>query len=77
MCLLEHLSTTASTVGNNTTVLEEWSCPHADDVFKYQAYKITYLLVFPVALLCNFGALLVFFRQSSRRYELTPVLHLH
>lgn len=43
------------------------NCMHHDDEFKYTAYKITYLLLFPVAFLCNIGALVVFFMQRSRR----------
>ncbi|KAG7215179.1 hypothetical protein INR49_006926 [Caranx melampygus] len=43
------------------------ACFHNDDAFKYRAYTFTYLLVFPVAFLCNIGALAVFFLQSSRR----------
>ncbi|XP_032438775.1 cysteinyl leukotriene receptor 2-like [Xiphophorus hellerii] len=43
------------------------TCPHDDDEFKYNAYILTYFLVFPVAFLCNILALVVFFRQKKRR----------
>ncbi|KAM4611673.1 cysteinyl leukotriene receptor 2 [Polymixia lowei] len=42
-------------------------CNHDNDPFKYLAYTITYLLVFPVALLSNSGALVVFLLQTHRR----------
>lgn len=50
------------------------SCSHNDDAFKYRAYTITYLLLFPVAFLGNIGALLVFFLQSSRRNSASCVV---
>ncbi|XP_056224937.1 cysteinyl leukotriene receptor 2-like isoform X2 [Seriola aureovittata] len=56
-------------MGNNTSATTEMlvACFHDDDTFKYRAYTFTYLLVFPVAFLCNVGALAVFFLQSNRR----------
>ncbi|CAI5671337.1 unnamed protein product [Oreochromis niloticus] len=56
---------------NNNTTKSHLQCFHKDDAFKYSAYRYTYLLVFPVALICNIGALAVFFRQSSRRNNAT------
>lgn len=50
------------------------ACFHNDDAFKYRAYTFTYLLVFPVAFLCNIGALAVFFLQSSRRSSASCVV---
>lgn len=41
-------------------------CYHDDNAFKYRAYIYTYILVFPVAFLCNTGALVVFFRIRKR-----------
>ncbi|KAM9717201.1 cysteinyl leukotriene receptor 2 [Menidia menidia] len=53
---------------NSSNVSRELlSCSHDDDEFKYRAYTVTYLLVFPVALLCNAGALLVFTHQALAR----------
>ncbi|XP_054457894.1 cysteinyl leukotriene receptor 2-like [Anoplopoma fimbria] len=43
------------------------TCFHKDDEFKYRAYTSTYLVLFPVAILCNIGALVFFFLQGSRR----------
>ncbi|XP_033465426.1 cysteinyl leukotriene receptor 1 isoform X2 [Epinephelus lanceolatus] len=59
-------------VGNNSSVLA--ACFHNDDAFKYRAYTFTYLLLFPVAFLCNIGALVVFFLQSSRRNSASCVV---
>lgn len=59
-------------VGNNSSVLA--ACFHNDDAFKYRAYTFTYLLLFPVAFLCNMGALVVFFLQSSRRNSASCVV---
>nr|XP_008303217.1 PREDICTED: uncharacterized protein LOC103374843 [Stegastes partitus] len=50
------------------------ACFHDDDAFKYRAYAFTYLLVFPVAFLCNVGALAVFFLQSGRRSSASCVV---
>ncbi|XP_022616613.1 cysteinyl leukotriene receptor 2-like isoform X1 [Seriola dumerili] len=65
----EDLLTTPTVMGNNTSATTEMlvACFHDDDTFKYRAYTFTYLLVFPVAFLCNIGALTVFFLQSNRR----------
>ncbi|KAM9335151.1 cysteinyl leukotriene receptor 1 [Symphorus nematophorus] len=64
---VENLLTTAIVTGNKTSVTGELpACFHDDDAFKYRAYTFTYLLLFPVAFLCNIGALAVFFLQSSR-----------
>ncbi|KAM4713921.1 cysteinyl leukotriene receptor 2-like [Anableps anableps] len=59
--------TMSASNSNNTTIVEKWSCPHDDDKFKYNAYIFTYVLVFPVAFLCNILALVVFFKQKKRR----------
>uniref|UniRef100_A0A669CK67 Cysteinyl leukotriene receptor 1-like n=1 Tax=Oreochromis niloticus TaxID=8128 RepID=A0A669CK67_ORENI len=59
---------------NNNTTKSHLQCFHEDDAFKYSAYRYTYLLVFPVALICNIGALAVFFRQSSRRRSASCVI---
>ncbi|XP_071315347.1 cysteinyl leukotriene receptor 2-like [Trachinotus anak] len=65
----DRLLTTPIVIGNNTSVTLELplECFHGDDAFKYRIYTFTYLLVFPVAFLCNIGALAVFFLQISRR----------
>ncbi|XP_004574940.3 cysteinyl leukotriene receptor 1 [Maylandia zebra] len=59
---------------NNNTAKSHLACFHEDDAFKYSAYRYTYLLVFPVAFICNIGALAVFFRQSSRRRSASCVI---
>lgn len=41
-------------------------CVHDDDTFKYQAYIFTYLPLFPVAFLCNVGALVAYWRRRHR-----------
>ncbi|XP_041635066.1 cysteinyl leukotriene receptor 1 [Cheilinus undulatus] len=69
------LLTTPLTVANNTSVpVELLTCFHGDDSFKYRAYTFTYLLLFPVAFLCNIGALVVFFLQSSHRNSASSVV---
>ncbi|XP_040887639.1 cysteinyl leukotriene receptor 1-like isoform X3 [Toxotes jaculatrix] len=72
----EHLLTTPIMAGHNTSVAAELlvACFHDDDAFKYRAYTFTYLLLFPVAFLCNIGALVVFFLQSSRRSSASCVV---
>lgn len=47
---------------------------HDDNSFKYRAYTITYLLLFPVALLSNIGALIVFLLQNNRRNSASCVV---
>ncbi|XP_030018250.1 cysteinyl leukotriene receptor 1-like [Sphaeramia orbicularis] len=59
-----HQSTPSIVLSINTSDLLK--CFHDDDAFKYRAYTFTYMLVFPVAFICNIGALVVFFLQSSR-----------
>ncbi|XP_035634066.1 cysteinyl leukotriene receptor 2-like isoform X1 [Oncorhynchus keta] len=49
------------------TLTSNQSCSGEDEVFKYRAYTVTYLLVFPIALLFNSGALFVFLRLKSKR----------
>nr|XP_019964951.1 PREDICTED: cysteinyl leukotriene receptor 2-like [Paralichthys olivaceus]XP_019964952.1 PREDICTED: cysteinyl leukotriene receptor 2-like [Paralichthys olivaceus]XP_019964953.1 PREDICTED: cysteinyl leukotriene receptor 2-like [Paralichthys olivaceus] len=63
-----HLQTLAIAIGNNTSMMynNSLTCSHADESFKYYAYCATYLVVFPVAFLCNIGALVVFILQSLR-----------
>ncbi|XP_034424817.1 cysteinyl leukotriene receptor 1 isoform X1 [Hippoglossus hippoglossus] len=46
---------------------EMMKCIHSDDLFRYNAYIITYLVVFPLAFLCNTGALVIFLLQGPRR----------
>ncbi|XP_070785548.1 cysteinyl leukotriene receptor 2-like [Enoplosus armatus] len=71
----KHLLTTPIGVGNNTSVTVELeACFHDDDAFKYRAYTFTYLLLFPVALFCNIGALAIFFLQRSRRSSASSVV---
>ncbi|XP_074479800.1 cysteinyl leukotriene receptor 2-like [Sebastes fasciatus] len=54
-------------VGNDSSSEEtQVACFHDDDAFKYRAYTFTYLPLFPVAFLCNIGALVVFFLQRGR-----------
>ncbi|XP_045921464.1 cysteinyl leukotriene receptor 2 [Micropterus dolomieu] len=67
-----HLPTNQSGGSNNTSELAK--CFHNDDAFKYRAYTFTYLLLFPVAFLCNIGALAVFFLQRSRRNSASCVV---
>ncbi|XP_040025252.2 cysteinyl leukotriene receptor 2 [Gasterosteus aculeatus] len=50
------------------------ACFHGDDAFKYRAYTVTYLLLFPVAILSNIGALSVFFLLGSRRSSPSSVV---
>lgn len=50
----------------NTPIVINSSCVHNDDEFKYRAYTFTYLLLFPVAFLCNVGALAVFLQRGRR-----------
>ncbi|XP_074518263.1 cysteinyl leukotriene receptor 2-like [Halichoeres trimaculatus] len=65
--------TTPITSGNNTSA-EMPTCFHDDYAFKYCAYTITYVLLFPVAFLCNVGALVVFFMQSGHRNSPSSVV---
>ncbi|XP_037540339.1 cysteinyl leukotriene receptor 2-like [Nematolebias whitei] len=54
-------------VSNSTLPVGPLShCYHDDSAFKYRAYICTYILVFPVAFLCNAGALVVFFQIRKR-----------
>nr|XP_033962404.1 cysteinyl leukotriene receptor 2-like [Pseudochaenichthys georgianus] len=46
----------------------------SEDSFKYLAYSVTYLLLFPVTLICNGGALVVFILQWSRRSSASCVV---
>ncbi|XP_030580139.1 cysteinyl leukotriene receptor 1 isoform X2 [Archocentrus centrarchus] len=69
----ELLMSTTVAIGNNTTK-SLMECVHDDDAFKYSAYRYTYLLVFPVAFLCNIAALAVFFRQTGRRRSASCVV---
>ncbi|KAM3591195.1 uncharacterized protein V6R79_024404 [Siganus canaliculatus] len=65
----------SSSVLNDSSVSGELpNCFYDDDAFKYRAYTFTYLLVFPVALVSNIGALVVFFRQNGRRSSASCVV---
>ncbi|KAM8746749.1 cysteinyl leukotriene receptor 2-like isoform X1 [Acanthopagrus latus] len=68
------LLTTPIVACNNSSAGELSQCFHDDDAFKYRAYTFTYLLLFPVAFLCNIGALGVFLLQSSRRNSASCVV---
>ncbi|XP_068569198.1 cysteinyl leukotriene receptor 2-like [Cebidichthys violaceus] len=70
------LNTLMGNVGNNSSVASDLlvACFHKDDAFKYHAYTFTYLLLFPVAILCNIGALAVFFLQGNRRSSASCVV---
>ncbi|XP_059210202.1 cysteinyl leukotriene receptor 2-like [Centropristis striata] len=72
----ENLSTTVAALSSNSSGTMELlaACFHVDDAFKYRAYTFTYLLLFPVAFLCNIAALAVFFLQSSRRSSASCVV---
>lgn len=70
---MENLLTTPFIVVNNSSGTFN-SCFQNDYKFKHLAYTFTYLLVFPVAFLCNIGALFVFFRQSNRRCSASLVV---
>ncbi|XP_031175656.1 cysteinyl leukotriene receptor 2 [Sander lucioperca] len=71
----ERLLTTPVIMGNNSSVTQDsMACFHDDDAFKYRAYTFTYLLLFPVAFLCNMGALAVFFLQRNRRHSASCVV---
>ncbi|XP_070404762.1 cysteinyl leukotriene receptor 1 isoform X2 [Nothobranchius furzeri] len=61
---------------SNTTVTTATpgSCYSNDTQFKYSAYTFTYILVFPVAFLCNIGALAVFLRQNKFRNSASQVV---
>lgn len=56
-------------LGNHTTTAlnSNQSCSGDDEIFKYRAYTVTYLLVFPMAFLSNIGALFVFLRLMPKR----------
>ncbi|XP_023807292.1 cysteinyl leukotriene receptor 2-like isoform X1 [Oryzias latipes] len=41
-------------------------CLHNSDTFKYYVYTCTYMVVFPVAFLCNIGALVAFHRMKKK-----------
>ncbi|XP_053199222.1 cysteinyl leukotriene receptor 2-like [Scomber japonicus] len=73
---LLRLPTPPIAFANNTSVTVELlvACVHNDDAFKFRAYTFTYLLLFPVAFLCNVAALVVFFMQSSRRSSASCVV---
>ncbi|XP_030287118.1 cysteinyl leukotriene receptor 2-like [Sparus aurata] len=71
---VERLLTTPLVACNNSSAGELLQCFHNDDAFKYRAYTFTYLLLFPVAFLCNIGALGVFLLQSSRRNSASCVV---
>ncbi|KAM4536947.1 cysteinyl leukotriene receptor 1 [Odontesthes bonariensis] len=73
----ELLKTTAVNTSSNTTVNgSTFHCSHRDDDFKYRAYTFTYLLVFPVAFLCNVGALLIFFCSRRRSASCVVMINL-
>ncbi|XP_076581663.1 cysteinyl leukotriene receptor 2 [Chaetodon auriga] len=76
MCSVQtQLLTTRIVICHNSSVtVELLACFHDDDAFKYRAYTFTYLLLFPVAFLCNIGALAVFFLQSSRRSSASCII---
>ncbi|XP_044198058.1 cysteinyl leukotriene receptor 2-like [Thunnus albacares] len=71
-----YLQTPPIALSNNTSTTSELLtvCVHNDDEFKFRAYKVTYLLLFPVAFLCNVGALVVFFQQTNRRSSASCVV---
>ncbi|XP_010782790.1 cysteinyl leukotriene receptor 2 [Notothenia coriiceps] len=46
----------------------------SEDSFKYYVYSATYVLLFPIALICNGGALVVFILQRSRRSSASCVV---
>ncbi|KAF3698204.1 Cysteinyl leukotriene receptor 1 [Channa argus] len=72
---MNELGLTTPNVINHTSVsIELAACFHDDDAFKYRAYTFTYLLLFPVAFLCNIGALSVFFLQRNRRSSASCVV---
>uniref|UniRef100_A0A3P8Z959 G-protein coupled receptors family 1 profile domain-containing protein n=1 Tax=Esox lucius TaxID=8010 RepID=A0A3P8Z959_ESOLU len=50
------------------------SCSSDDEVFKYRAYTVTYLLVFPIGFLTNSGALFVLLRLTPKRSASTIVM---
>ncbi|KAE8279536.1 Cysteinyl leukotriene receptor 1 [Larimichthys crocea] len=66
----KRLLTTAIAHGNSSWL----ACFHHDDAFKYRAYTFTYVLLFPVAFLCNVAAVAVFFLQSHRRNSASCVI---
>ncbi|XP_035531044.1 cysteinyl leukotriene receptor 2-like [Morone saxatilis] len=70
----ERLLTTSAVASNNSSVMGLHACFHDDDTFKYRVYTFTYLLLFPVAFLCNIGALVVFLLQTSRRSSASCVV---
>ncbi|XP_078138526.1 cysteinyl leukotriene receptor 2-like [Centroberyx gerrardi] len=79
--MTERWLTPPSLLDNHTSVTAELlpgnrssACFHADDAFKYRAYSVTYLLLFPVALLSNIGALVVFLLQTNRRNSASCVV---
>uniref|UniRef100_A0A3P9ILD5 G-protein coupled receptors family 1 profile domain-containing protein n=1 Tax=Oryzias latipes TaxID=8090 RepID=A0A3P9ILD5_ORYLA len=59
------MSMAFSTVGPTATPTNQ--CLHNSDTVKYYVYTCTYMVVFPVAFLCNIGALVVFLRQRNNR----------
>lgn len=60
---------TTPMVAINNTSRESQDCYHDDDAFKYHAYIVTYLLIFPVAFLFNVGALMFLSQRRRRRWE--------
>ncbi|XP_013855125.1 cysteinyl leukotriene receptor 2 [Austrofundulus limnaeus] len=61
------VSTISTNITNSSVPVRALShCYHDDSTFKYLAYTCTYILVFPVAFLCNTGALVVFFQIRKR-----------
>ncbi|RVE60939.1 hypothetical protein OJAV_G00185820 [Oryzias javanicus] len=61
------LTSTAAFNTVSTAAKPSNQCLHNSDSFKYYPYTVTYVIVFPVAFVCNMVAMVIFLRQKPKR----------